>query len=149
MIYDHLDQQLRYRNCHPGLALAFDYLTTFDPQTPDGRVDLDGDRVFALVQSYETSPASGRQFESHYNYVDLQYMVSGEEIIYHSPLGPLKESVPYNPEKDLIFYTGEAAQALIMTPGMFTVLFPQDGHMPCCSHRADAPAKKVVIKLRV
>ncbi|MBC2592957.1 YhcH/YjgK/YiaL family protein [Ruficoccus amylovorans] len=149
MIYDHLEQQFRYRNCHPGLDLAFDYLAGFDPGTPDGRVDLDGDRVFALVQSYTTSPADGRQFESHYNYVDLQYMVSGEEIIYHSPLDVLSESIPYDAERDVIFYSGAASQALILTPGMFTVLFPQDGHLPCCSHQADVESKKVVIKLRV
>ena len=149
MIYDHLDQQARYRNCHPGLALAFDYIKGFDPQTPDGRVELDGDNVFAIVQGYETSPASERKFESHLKYVDLQYMISGEEIIYHSPLGSLTETIPYDKERDLIFYSGPAEQALLMTPGTFTVLFPHDGHMPGCSLKKDIEIRKIVVKLRV
>ena len=149
MIFDHLDKQHLYRNCHPGLDLAFDYLLNFDPETEDGKVELDGDRVFAIVQSYETKSEKGRDFESHYKYLDVQYIVSGEEVIYHSPLDVLSESVPYDEERDLIFYTGYLSQALIMKPGTFSVLFPQDGHLPCCPHQDVCHVKKVVVKVRV
>ncbi|QYY34973.1 YhcH/YjgK/YiaL family protein [Ruficoccus sp. ZRK36] len=148
MIYDQLNQQALYRNCHPGLDLAFDYLLSFDPKTPDGRVDLDGDNVFALVQTYTTGPAPERKFEAHHTYVDLQYTISGEEIIYHGSLGTLTETEPYDAERDVVFFKGAADQALHMTPGMFCVLFPQDGHMPGCSLKADSEIRKIVIKLK-
>ncbi len=149
MIFDTLDKQALYRNCHPGLDLAFDYLLGLDPKAEDGKVELDGERVFAIVQSYETKPAEGREFESHLKYIDVQYIISGEEIIYHSPLDVLKASMSYDAERDLIFYTGQASQALIMKPGTFSVLFPQDGHLPCCTHQNTCHVKKVVVKVRV
>ncbi|MBM2838908.1 MAG: beta-D-galactosidase, partial [Deltaproteobacteria bacterium] len=52
---------------------------------PDGRVDIDGDRVFALVQRYETVMTDAPRFEYHRKYIDIQYIVSGEEIIGWAP----------------------------------------------------------------
>ena len=47
----------------------------------DGRVEIDGDRVFALVQRYETVMTDAPRFEYHRKYIDIQYIVSGEEVI--------------------------------------------------------------------
>lgn len=149
MIYDHIDQQRRYRAVHPGLGAAFDYILNFDQSTPDGKYAIEGDRVFAMVQSYTTSPAPQRQYEAHKKYIDLQYVVSGEEIIYHLPLELLTETTPYNAEKDVAKYSGPNVQALIMRPGDFTILFPHDGHNPNCSNGSDRAMRKIVLKISV
>ncbi len=147
MIYDHIDQQLRYRGVHPGIGAAFDYLLKFDPATPDGKYAIEGDRVFAMVQSYTTSPASQRKYEAHKKYIDLQYIVTGEELIYHLPAGLLTVTEPYKEEKDVLKATGADDQALVMRPGDFSILFPHDGHKPNCSHGKDQAVKKVVLKI--
>lgn len=147
MIYDHISQQLRYRACQPGVGSGFDYLLSFDPATPDGKYSIDGNRVYAVVQSYNTMPAAQRKYEAHRKYIDLQYILSGEEIIYHLPVKWLAEVEPYNVEKDVTKLTGPDDQALIMRPGDFAILFPHDGHKPKCSHGKAQAVRKIVLKI--
>ena len=149
MIYDQLQNERYYRHVHPGLDLAFDYLLSFDPKTEDGKYELEGDRVFAMVQSYLTKPAVEKRYEAHQRYVDLQYMVSGEEVLYHFPLERLTLADPHNEAKDCAFYHGEDSQALILKPGDFSILFPQDGHKPGCVGNQPGVVKKVVLKIAV
>ncbi len=147
MIYDHIDQQIRYRACHPGIGTAFDYLLAFNSATADGKYPIDGDRVFAMVQSYTTSPAEKRKYEAHKKYIDLQYILTGEERIYHLPVSLLTVTEPYNEAKDMAKLTGPDDQALILRPGDFAILFPHDGHKPNCSNGKDRAVRKIVLKI--
>lgn len=148
MIYDHIANNLIYRPAHPGFALAFAYLAEFDPETKDGKYELDGDRVIAHVQSYRTAAPGLLQYESHREYLDLQFVARGEEIIYHSRLDKLVPTDSYDPVKDGIHYRGEDTQALVMRPGDFAVLYPQDGHKARCILHQECDVKKVVFKIR-
>lgn len=148
MIYDHLRNQSLYRGTHPGLDRAFDYVRTFDPATPDGKYELEGGLV-AMPQSYATKPAADKKYEAHERFIDLQFIVAGEEIIYHSPLERLALTDPYRPEKDCAFYSGDDAQALVMRAGDFSILFPQDGHKPGCQLRGASAIRKIVVKIPV
>lgn len=149
MIYDHLREQRLYRAVHPGLDMAFDYLLKFDPQTVDGKYELAGDRVFAMVQSYVTKAAADKKYEAHLRYIDLQFIVSGEEIIYHTPLDRLTLTDDYNEAKDYALYRGEDSQALNLRAGDFSILFPHDGHKPGCTWQQEQTIKKVVVKIAV
>ena len=51
----------------------------------DGRVDIDGQDVFALVQRYETVMTDAPKFEYHRKYIDIQYIVSGKEVMGWAP----------------------------------------------------------------
>ena len=149
MIYDSLANAALYRGLSPRLALGLDYLRRFDPATPDGRVALDGDNVYALVQSYRPTPAAQRPFESHRAHIDIQYVVAGEEIIGYSPLDRLKETMPYSAEKDAALYSGPDDNPIILRAGDFTILFPQDGHKPGCLWREPVAVRKVVVKVKI
>jgi len=81
MIYDSLTNAALYRGLGPRFTLAFDFLAEFDPATPPGRISLDDDNVYALVQSYQTITAASRPFEAHRAYADIQFVAEGEEII--------------------------------------------------------------------
>jgi biofilm protein TabA len=149
MIFDHLSHQALSRNAHPNLGPAFDYLLNFDPATPVGKYQIDGDKIFALVQEYSTVAADEKAFESHRRVLDVQYLVEGEEVIYHSPLDRLQVTTEYQEDDDYALYSGPRDQALILRPGFWAVFFPQDAHMPCCASGAPAPARKVVVKVQL
>ena len=51
----------------------------------DGRVDIDGQDVFALVLRYETAMTGFPKFEYHRKYIDIQYIVSGKEVMGWAP----------------------------------------------------------------
>ena len=67
-------------------------------------VPIDGNEVYANVQSYSTMDAADCPFESHKEYFDVQYVVEGEECFGYEPVENLIPSVEYDAEKDLIFY---------------------------------------------
>lgn len=115
----------------------------------DGRYELDGNRLFASVQSYDTKDVSQGRIEAHELYSDLQYIVKGEEYIYWSPLDGLMLTEDRRPDEDILFYDGkDVKNRSLLTEGMFGFYFPTDGHMPGISVKESTPMKKIVFKLR-
>jgi YhcH/YjgK/YiaL family protein len=149
MIYDLLSNSSSYLTLGPRFALAFGYLEQFQAGAEDGRVPIDGDNVFALIQSYVPAPAKERPFEAHRVHADVQFIAAGKERILYSPLERLVETTPYAASKDVAFYRGEDDFPLLMSPGCFAVLLPGDGHKPGCIWESAEPVRKVVVKIRL
>jgi biofilm protein TabA len=149
MIFDSLAHADAYRSLSPRIARGLDWLTDFSPQKKAGRYDLDGDNLFALVQSYDTVPPAEKRFESHRAYPDLRYVAIGDEIISYAPLRDLQPITDYNAEKDFLLYS-EPPQStpLHFSPGQFAIFYPQDGHKPGCLNGRSSSIKKIVIKVR-
>jgi YhcH/YjgK/YiaL family protein len=149
MIYDSLSNASVYRTLGPRFAQAFDFLAQFKVGTPDGRVSLEGDNVYALIQSNRTAPAADKPFESHQLYADVQFVAAGEEIIGTAPLDRLTVTKPYSAAIDAALYSGPDDTPLRLRAGDFCVLWPQDGHKPGCQWNEPMLVKKVVVKVRL
>jgi biofilm protein TabA len=148
MISDTLAFSKLYAPAHPRLAAGFDFLRKLPADIADGRHEIDGDRLFALVQSYTTTPAATRKLEHHRKYADIQYLFAGEEIIEHVPLDGLPVDTPYDEAKDYGLVRDPAVRsAVILRPGGWAVFFPQDAHKPGCALGAPGAVRKVVIKV--
>lgn len=151
MVLDRIENSERYESLHTGFKKAFDFIRNNDlASLEEGRYEIDGDDVFALIQCYETAPASEKQIEAHRNYIDIQYMVSGEEMIGYTGSQNLTVTVPYSSDSDIEFYSHKNTTFCYLEPGTFAVFFPEDPHMPCCRIDAEVPvkAKKLVLKIR-
>jgi YhcH/YjgK/YiaL family protein len=149
MIHDSLTNWRVYRPLHPRIAAAFEFLAKFDPRTADGVLPIDGDDLYAMVNSYVPAPAATRDYESHRTHVDVQFVASGSEIVFWSPLERLRETKAYAAEHDIVFYSGSDDAPVHLRTGDFAVLFPQDGHKPGCLWTDRSTVKKVVVKVRV
>ncbi|MEK7850901.1 MAG: YhcH/YjgK/YiaL family protein [Deltaproteobacteria bacterium] len=117
----------------------------------DGREDIDGDRVFALVQRYETIETDAPKFEYHRKYIDIQYIVSGEEVIGWAPADRMKVTEAYDGDKDICFGIIPEGE---MTPvylkgGQLAVLYPEDGHAPKLAAGRPSHVFKIVVKVAV
>ena len=136
----------------PALKKALAFLCRQDvPGFPDGKVEIDGDRVYAIIQRYETIKTDAPKFEFHRKYIDLQYIVSGEETIGWAPAESMTITEAYNADKDIC--VGKVA-AGTWTPvrlqaGQLTVLRPEDGHAPKLACGAPSPVMKIVVKMAV
>jgi len=132
------------------IAAGLRWLREMDPAAADGRHPIDGDDVFALVSSYETGPSTEKQFESHRVYIDLQYLAAGNERILHAPATGLEVAVPYDADRDILFYAEPPfATSLLMRPGDVAVFHPGDAHKPGCMAGGRHAVRKVVVKVRV
>ena len=145
------------------LAEKYDYLSdkfkkafTFLRETdlaslPIGRTEIDGDEVYASVQSYTTMTVEECAFESHLEYFDVQYVVERKNALGMTgeKIGPLP--MDYDAERDLIFYNEpDNAGSVILKAGDFAIVPPEDGHAPRrMTKNGPCPVKKIVVKVKL
>lgn len=132
------------------LEKALDFLRRLDPEgATDGRTEIDGQNVFALLQHYETITADSPKFEYHREYIDVQYIVSGEEIIAWAPAERMTVTEPYDRDKDICFGTVPKGQTtpVYLKAGQLAVFYPDDGHAPRLAATAPSPVFKIVVKV--
>lgn len=150
MIVDRLENSELYLPLGEGIAEGLRYLATFDPATGDGRHEIDGERVFALVQRYDTAPGAEKRFESHRLHADIQFVASGRERILRARSPDLVEETPYDEATDVSFYADPpASSSVLLGAGDFAVLFPDDAHKPGCMAGGRHAVRKVVVKIRL
>lgn len=152
MILDNMQNSALYETVHPKFAEAFAFCKKAVAENlPAGKYELDGKELYAMVQEYNTKLYADAKFEGHRNYIDIQFMVSGAEIMKWADIAKMTENVPYNPEKDCQFYApNEEAAAAAVGAGEYAIFFPHDIHMPCVSlNETPAAAKKIVVKVKV
>lgn len=150
MVIDCIGNARRYFPLHPAFPKAFDFLNHAGTASlPDGRHEIEGDNVFALLQSYETLPVEEGRLEAHRRYIDIQFILSGSERIGWAPFASQPVAEPYDLPRDIAFFHGPA-QLLRLDAGGFMLLWPEDLHMPM-RHAAGTPGavRKVVIKVKV
>ena len=145
MIYDTLAHIDRYEGMHPGVMQGLHFLADTDfSKLPDGRVEIDGDNVFANLMTVETKPANDTP-EAHRKYIDIQYLISGHEVIAVAPLEEMTQ-VESRPQNDIWFYRGNTVRVVIGN-GRFTVHFPGDAHAPGIALEKPQTVRKCVVKV--
>ena len=149
MVIDTLDHSSSYENLHPRFKAAFAFLKRPDIATVAlGRTDIDGNSLYALVQEYETKPIQEGKLEAHKKYVDIQMILEGEEFMGYAPLGGQTATKPFDPDKDIGFFDGEAWFTRFRK-GMFAIFFPQDAHLPGRYTEKPSAVKKIVLKIQL
>ena len=146
---DHIDHQVPMT---PSLKKAFDFLQRKDLLSlPDGRTDVDGERVFALVQRYETVQTDAPKFEYHCKYIDVQFIASGEEVIGWTSASILTITETYDGKKDICFGTVKQGMwtPVRLRAGQLMVLWPVDAHAPKQAAGKPSSVMKIVIKVAV
>jgi biofilm protein TabA len=149
MIYDKLSQANLYYPLSPRIEKALRYLQETDFSiVRDGRHEIDGDNLFALVSTYQTKSPVGALPEGHTKYIDLQYLLSGEEDVLCGFIEDMSGVVESRLSDDLEFYKGDVRPYTIGN-GKFLLLFPGDIHAPGVWHQSSAPVRKALVKIKI
>jgi len=129
---------------------AVDFLKNTDLESlAPGKYEIDGKNVFANVTEYTTVPWEEAKYEAHHNYTDIQYMISGSETMTYARIDELTEKVPYNDEKDVVFYDNEnPGLKVVVKAGEYMIFNPWDGHKPKAAAGEPAMIKKVIVKIK-
>ncbi|MBD0286886.1 MAG: YhcH/YjgK/YiaL family protein [Flavisolibacter sp.] len=128
---------------------AFAYLKNTDLKTlANGKHVIDGDKVYATVSEAPTKDYDKTAFESHRKYIDLQYVIAGEENMAKAPVTSVTVSKPYDEATDLANYTGEG-KIYTVPAGTFMLFFPTEAHRPNITPGGNKVVKKIVIKINV
>ncbi len=145
MVIDHIKNRERYFSLGSGIERALRYLAVTDfSEIKPGRVEIDGDKIFAIVDEYTPGKPDECMLEAHKHYVDVQFLVHGRELVGYAPLCDQEPAKPYSAENDIAFYDGEEAYFELNT-SMFCILYPEDLHKPGLEN-VPGTVKKVVVK---
>lgn len=146
MILDTFDHSLIYEKLHPLFPLAFSYLRT-SPLTslPQGRHEIDGDSLYAVVADAQGTSRDTVMLESHVRYIDIHLPLEGTDMIGYKPTVSCKGK-GYDSEHDVELYHDRPETWCTVPPGSFAVFFPEDAHAPMVS---TSRLHKIVVKVRV
>lgn len=150
MIKDELKNAEIYYNLSENLKKGFLWLQKTDLNNlADGRYLIDGNAVYASVQTYTTK--SEANYEAHRKFIDIQYIVEGNEYVGVTNLNNCKTCIEYDQERDLEFFNclkEDAYQSL--SEGEFLILFPHDAHKPSMDYKGiKGEVKKIVVKVAI
>lgn len=114
------------------------------------RYDIDGDNLYAPVSEYVTKNVEDAKFEAHQKYIDIQYIISGTELMSVAPMSMKKDvTTPYDATKDVGFMTVTKCSDYKATSANFFIFFPSDIHRPSVKVGDNSNVKKIVVKVKV
>lgn len=118
------------------------------PETPLGKHDIDGNRLFMLVSEDSTQPIAERPAEFHQRYLDIQIVMRGQEGMTFSCLPAGTPETDWLADKDIAFLPeGEQEKTIVLNEGDFVVFYPGEVHKPLCAVGKPATVRKVVVKM--
>lgn len=117
-----------------------------------GEYPIRGNEIFVKILHYDTK---GSDFitESHRDYVDMQVVYDGHEIIRVFDTEYLEVKIPYSSDTDCQFYSirnTSPIAVLTLEPGKAALFFPYDAHeTQIAVDHLPIPIKKAVVKIHV
>ncbi len=152
MIKDKLKNAKNYYGISENLKNGFEWLKKQDLESikPD-KYYINDENIYANVQEYQTKETA--LYEAHRKYIDIQYMIRGNEVVGVCDKEYCKTNIKYDPEADIEFMDcciEDPWQTL--NEGEFIVLFPNDAHKPSITpDKTSSPniVKKVVVKVAI
>ena len=133
------------------MAKAVAFLQRDDlAQLPDGRQEIDGDDVYAVVSSPILRPVADVRLEAHRKYIDIQVPLNGRESFGVHVMSGDELKLPFDTQKDVVLFDGKK-DVLTVAPGEFIAFFPPKGaHAPSCLPDGESAKgyRKIVVKVK-
>lgn len=142
MIFDKLENFSRY---HFETNFIMDDLRK--GQFEKGKFEVDGNNKFGIGLTYETQDAAKALWEAHRKYLDIHVILEGEEYVLISDIENMKSCKEY--EDDYELFNGEAQQYILLKPGYFLILFPNEVHKTTVMAISPCLVRKKVFKLLI
>lgn len=125
---------------------AVDYLNSHDISSlPNGRTVIDDD-IYINVMEADTKREN--IFEAHREYIDIHYIIEGEEKILTCPVEDMKVTQEYSSGSDSLLGTADTSDEHVIRRGQYCITMPGEAHSPCRSVTAPSHIRKAVFKVR-
>ena len=153
MIKDNIKNFEKYKDLPERVKIRLRYLKDTDFSVlKNGKYNILTDEVYANIQDYSSKPLSDGKFEAHKRFIDIQYIVEGEERIGIGDLKNFTESTNYDKEKDIVFLSENNKnknELINIKANEFAIFTPNDAHMPSIEVKSRNHVKKIVVKVLV
>lgn len=146
MIIDTLDRLALYAGVTPLFNDVVEFIRNNNlNELAAGKHEIRGGDLYVNITAAKGKTCGEAVLETHKKMIDIQIPLSAPETYGYTPLCNLPDA-QYDAEKDITKIPGLAADSYVTcAPGMFAIFFPQDGHAPCISDKAEI--KKAIFKV--
>ena len=146
MVLSPLSQADRYITLHPGFAAAFSFLQRRElDKLPEGRNEIDGQRLYAIVRRTPGNGRANAKLEVHRRYIDIQYCVATGDLIGWKDTATCSNATqPFDEADDFQLFADQPDVWVATPPGTFAIFFPEDAHAPMAG---EGLIHKVVVKV--
>ncbi len=153
MVFDRLEHAKQYYGLGAGIEKV---LRFYEGYQDDGRdlpahTALDGEKIFLIGMNYIGGEEDGVEMEAHRNYVDVMYVVEGEEKFYYKPFANAQNILTaYDAEDDCVMLGIDRDVASVHFPaGHVAIFFPQDAHLAAQLWETPLKTRKFIAKVRL
>ncbi|HVW97030.1 MAG TPA: YhcH/YjgK/YiaL family protein [Mucilaginibacter sp.] len=112
-----------------------------------GKYVIDGTDAYASISEGPSKTFEASKWESHRKYIDLHYVITGEETIGEAPVSEATVTNHYDEATDNANYEVKG-KFYLATPDTFFLFFPGEAHRPNIKVPGYDVVKKLVIKIR-
>ena len=147
MIVDSISNSHKYTSLHKDFEKVFSFLKELK-EDATGTTVLEEGNVWANVIEVREMSQSAKVFEAHRNFLDIHYILTGDERFGYANIDRLKTKQAYNDVDDYELLEGETT-AISIKKGDFVITFPEDAHIPDFEKTNDDKLVRVVVKVRI
>ena len=147
MITSNIRNADRYFRVQNNLGSAFEFLRTLNKNTQPHDFEFEGFKG-SIVEIDSNISNDETVLEAHRDYLDIHYVICGEEGFGYADTSTLSPVTVYDHEKDYILLSGNMNR-FVLSEGEFCVVFPEDAHLPALYGRSTSLLKKAIIKIRI
>lgn len=109
---------------------------------------IQGSDFYVNILEYTTQPENQCTWEAHKKYLDVHYIIEGEEYINVSNTFDMKE-FEYNREDDYLKIDGECQNRILLRTGILLLFDINDAHKTGIQIKEDCYVKKAVFKFKL
>lgn len=149
MIFDNIKNAARYEAL-PYVVRALSYAEKYsDPALEIGRYEID-EKLAAVVNTYMTALPEPDKYENHRAWIDVQYVIEGEEEIRVCPREGMEPATEFDVPADYEFCrTPKEYTSVVLKAGDFAVLWPDETHSPQLAvNGAPVKTRKIIFKVK-
>ncbi|MDX2171931.1 MAG: YhcH/YjgK/YiaL family protein [Bacteroidota bacterium] len=131
MIIDTIAKNNLYTSLNRNFEEAFRYLLNTEiSELSVGKHSIKNDEIFAIVFNGNVVMPETIKMESHQKYIDIHYIIKGEEIMGWSSIDNCTQKIgEFNINDDYVLYDDQPTKKLKIVPNEFCILFPSDVHI--------------------
>ncbi|NEZ47460.1 DUF386 domain-containing protein [Clostridium niameyense] len=150
MILDNIKNAGLYYSSDTKIGKALEYLKNKDfSKDEKGVHQVDGDDLYYVVVEYNTKEKENGFWESHKKYIDIHYMISGQEKLLYSNFNHVEIEKDYDEKVDAYILKGKSEGESILKEGFFMLYFPEDVHMTGIRVNSSEPIRKIIFKVAI
>lgn len=152
MIIGSIDNDFQHLSHIKGIGRVLDYISKANfRDIVDGKHLIDRGSLFFNLTTYRTTYNLNKLAEVHWEYIDFQYLLQGEEVIGWANYSTTqKPAIKYSQQDDVAFFDEVQDEShLLLKEGMYAIFYPNDIHRPGLQASRSCEVRKAVFKIKI